>query len=182
MPMSPALARLLTTFAAPLALTLAVGCGGDKPTTAKAPEAAPEKTEKTPETAPEAGGEKVKTIEGGDPADDRFTLNIEPPADAAVGAEGKVKLSIVPTAPWHMNLDYPTTLAISPPSGVTLAKAELKKDDALRLDDGGCEYEVAFTPSAAGDASFTGKLKFAVCQDDACAPVEKDVEFRVAVK
>jgi len=168
-----------------LALAMTVGCGGDKETAAPASSSAAEASPATPaadaEKAPPVA-EKTKVIEGGDPADDRYTLKIDPPAEAAVGAEGKVKVTVVPKAPWHMNLDYPTSLAMNPAADVTLAKAEQKMEDVLRLEESGCEYEVAFTPTAAGDKSFTGEIKFAVCQDDACAPVTKSVEFQVAVK
>ncbi|MCA9661118.1 MAG: hypothetical protein KC486_22445 [Myxococcales bacterium] len=172
---------------ASLVLTLgaSVGCGGDKETSAPAKDAEAAKPADGAAPADAAKpeiAEKTKVVDGADPADERFDLKIEPPADAAVGAEGKVKVTIVPKDPWHMNLDYPTSLAVSSPSDVTLAKDTLAKDDLLRLDDNGCEMEVAFTPTAAGDKAFTGQLKFAVCQDDACAPVTKDVEFKVAVK
>ncbi|MEZ4383308.1 MAG: hypothetical protein R3A79_18410 [Nannocystaceae bacterium] len=176
--------RILTASLA-LSLVASVGCGGDKETSAPAKSAdasAPVDAAKPADAAKPEVAEKTKVVDGGDPADERFAVNIEPPADAAVGAEGKVKLTIVPKAPWHMNLDYPTSLAVSSPSDVTLAKETLAKDDLVRLDDEGCEMEVAFTPTAAGDKSFTAQLKFAVCQDDACAPVTKDVEFKVAVK
>lgn len=167
-----------------LTIALGVGCGGEKETAAPSPagsaEVAADPAAAAAPGAPTA--EKTKVIEGADPTDERFTVTIDRPADAVVGTEAKVKITIVPKDPWHMNLEFPTSLAVNPPDGVSLAKAEQKKEDVLRLDEGGCEYEVGFTPSAAGEKSFTGKLKFAVCQDEACAPVTKDVEFRVAVK
>ena len=171
-----------------LALVFAVGCGGDKETAAPASSSAAEAAAGPAAGADDAAaakapeGEKTKVIDGPDPADERFTVKIDPPADASVGAEGKVKVTVLPKDPWHMNLDYPTSLAVNSPTDVKLAKERLAKEDVLRLEDSGLEYEVAFTPSAAGDKSFTGELKFAVCQDDACAPVTQAVDFRVAVK
>ncbi len=171
-----------------LALVFAVGCGGDKETAAPASSSAAEAAAGPAAGADDAAapkapeGEKTKVIDGPDPADERFTVKIDPPADASVGAEGKVKVTVLPKEPWHMNLDYPTSLAVNSPTDVKLAKESLAKEDVLRLEDSGLEYEVAFTPSAAGDKSFTGELKFAVCQDDACAPVTQAVDFRVAVK
>lgn len=167
------------------ALVLAA-CGGEskpKAADAKSPDkAAPAPTAAADKDAgkPPDGGTKV--IEGADPVDDRYTLRVEPPADAAAGREGTVKVTVVPKAPWHMNLDFPTTLAIGAPDGVTLAKAEMKKADADKLDENSAEYSVKFTPAAAGDKSFTGKFKFAVCQDEACSPVTEEVAFKVAVK
>lgn len=162
-----------------------VACGGEtKPAAAdaKSPDkAAPAPVaDKGDAAKPADGGTKV--IQGGDPVDDRYTLRVDPPADAVAGREGTVKVTVVPKAPWHMNLDFPTSLAIGAPDGVTLAKAEMKKADADKLDENSAEYSVKFTPAAAGDKSFTGKFKFAVCQDEACSPVTEEVAFKVAVK
>ena len=171
-----------------LSLALVAACGGEQ----KQPTAeikTPEKTPSTPitrtaieqgDTKPGQGGTKV--IAGEDPTAARYEMRVEPPADAVAGREGTVKVTIVPKAPWHMNLDFPTSLALSPPDGVTLAKAELKKADARKLDENSAEFDVKFTPAAAGDKQFTGKFKFAVCQDEACSPVTEVVAFKVAVK
>ncbi len=177
--------RLFSSLSVSLML---VACGGEtKPAAAdaKSPDkgapAAVAKADHADAGKP-ADADKTKVIEGGDPIDDRYALRIDPPADAVAGREGTVKLTVVPKAPWHMNLDFPTSLAIAAPDGVTLAKAEMKKADADKLDENSAEYSVKFTPAAAGDKSFTGKFKFAVCQDEACSPVTEEVEFKVAVK
>lgn len=175
-----------TSACALLLLCLSVACGGDqKPTTpdAKAPDAG--KTAGKTEPAkvadpPKAEDPKVKVVDG--PGDDRFALRITPPADAAVGREGVVTIAAVPQGPWHINLDFPTKLALSAPDGVTLAKTELAKGDAAKLDEKSAEFAVKFTPSSAGDKQFTGEFKFAVCQDEACSPVTEKVDFKVAVK
>ncbi len=161
-------------------------CDGDKPAQPPADKApATDKqvanADPTPaEKPPEAG--KVKVEDGGDPADDRYTVNIEPPSEAGVGKDAKVKITVVPKAPWHMNLDYPTALDIKPPSGVKLAKSPLQKSDAEKLDENSAEFGLSFTADAAGEKEFTGQFRFAVCQDDACAPVQHDVAFKVAVR
>jgi len=179
-----------------LALLLVAGCSGEnKPATTTAPATTEKKTDGGDAAKPgdsdkavaaKSGGgdDKVKVVEGAAPgADDRYTLLIEPPADAAAGKESEVVVRVVPKAPWHINLDFPTALKLTPPaSGLTLAKSELKKADARKLDAEHCEYAVKVTPSAAGEHAVTGEFKFAVCQDEACSPVAEDVEFKVAVK
>jgi hypothetical protein len=121
-------------------------------------------------------------VDGPPPGEDeRYALEFDTP-EAAVGEEGKVTVRVVPKEPWHMNLDYPTSLKVEAPDGVALTKAELKKSDAKKLDEKSCEFDVAFTPDKAGDATLTGEFKFAVCQDEACSPVTESVEVKVAVK
>lgn len=175
-----------TPLHALLVLGLVAACGGEqtKPATpdAKSPEAKPVAQQaETPKAAdPGPAGDKVKVVDG--PGDDRFALRITPPEDAAVGREGVVTVAAVPQKPWHINLDFPTKLALSAPDGVTLEKAELVKADAAKLDDNSAEFAVKFTPTSAGDKTFTGEFKFAVCQDEACSPVTQKVDFKVAVK
>ena len=174
-------------------LLLAAGCSGEnKPATTTAPTPAAKTADGGDAAKPEpgkgtaaqsGGGEKVKVVEGAAPgADDRYTLEIQPPADAAAGKESEVVVRVVPKAPWHINLDFPTSLKLTPPAGLVLANARLEKADARKLDAEHCEYAVKVTPSAAGEHAVTGQFKFAVCQDEACSPVTKDVEFRVAAK
>lgn len=164
-----------------LVLGLAVACGGEqKPATpeAKTPDAKPVAAAKPAEDA--APADKVKVVDG--PGDDRFALRITPPDDAVVGREGVITVAAVPQKPWHINLDFPTKLALSAPDGVTLPKGEMVKADAAKLDDDSAEFAVKFTPTSAGDKTFTGEFKFAVCQDEACSPVTQKVDFQVAVK
>lgn len=168
-----------------LGLALAA-CGGDqKPAgpDAKSPDSSKTaaKTDAKPEVKPDAKtpDAKVKVVDG--PGDDRFALRIEAPPDAAVGREGTVKIAAIPQGPWHINLDFPTKLALTAPKDVTLAKAEFAKADAA-ISDKSAEFAVKFTPTAAGDKEFSGEFKFAVCQDEACSPVTEKVAFKVAVK
>lgn len=184
---SPVLPRTVRLSLLSLAITVGfAACGGEQkqPTAEfKTPEKTPAPITRTagePTDSKPAGGTKV--IAGEDPTEARYEMRVDPPADAVAGREGTVKVTVVPKAPWHMNLDFPTSLALSPPDGVTLAKAELKKADARKLDENSAEFDVKFTPAAAGDKQFTGKFKFAVCQDEACSPVTEEVAFKVAVK
>ncbi len=184
-------AAMITHTTRALLLCLSVGssvglsaCGGEqKPAgpDAKSPDKTAVAAPADKGGAPAKGEDpKVKVVDG--PGDDRFALRITPPSDAAVGREGVVTIAAVPQGPWHINLDFPTKLALAAPEGVALAKAELAKGDAAKLDDKSAEFAVKFTPSSAGDKAFTGEFKFAVCQDEACSPVTEKVSFTVAVK
>ncbi len=130
---------------------------------------------------PVEGEGKVATAPGGEPGDKEYTLQIEP-GEAKVGEQSKVSIRVVPQGKWHMNLEYPTKLEINPPDGTTVAKPKLAKADAVKLDEQGCEFAVAFTPQEAGDKKFTGEFKFAVCEDETCVPKTETLEFEVAVE
>lgn len=141
--------------------------------------------EDTPEPIagkPVEGEGKVGTKAGAEEGDEKqYSLQIDP-GEGKVGEEGKVTVRVVPEGAWHMNLEYPTALTVEAPEGVEVAKAKLKKDDAVTLDEKKAEFAVSFTPSEAGDKTFTGEFKFAVCQDEVCSPKTEKLEFRVAVK
>ncbi len=186
---------LFTTLGLGLGLGLAVGCGGESKPAATNPasegsakkEAAPAKEAKADDAAPtkEAkadDGAKTKVVEGKAPGDERYALLVEPPTDAAAGKEGEVIVRAVPKDPWHINLEFPASLKMETPAGVTLANASQKKADARAINDSTCEFGLKFTPDAAGEHTFTGKFKFAVCIDEACSPVTEDLSFKVAVK
>lgn len=177
----------MRTILATTALTLSLAAC-DSAETQKTETAAPAQNGDAPVPAddgaaaqkPAAEG-KVKVVEGAAPSDDdRYALEIKAP-EAESGKESKVTVRVVPKDPWHMNLDFPTSLKVDAPEGVALAKDALEKGDA-ELDEESCQFDVAFTPAAAGEQTFTGTFKFAVCQDEACSPVTEDIEFKVAVK
>jgi hypothetical protein len=134
------------------------------------------------EGTPVEGEQKVATVApDGAGANEQYALQIDP-GEATVGQPGTVSIRVIPNATWHMNLEYPTKLTVTPPAGVEVAKPKLGKDDAVKFDEQNCEFSVAFTPSEAGDKVFTGEFKFAVCQDTACVPKTEKLEFHVAVK
>lgn len=151
----------------------------------KSKDAEPAKTEAAPvevEGTPVEGEQKVATVApDGVGTNEQYALQIEP-GEATVGQPGSVSIRVIPNATWHMNLEYPTKLTVTPPAGVAVAKPKLGKDDAVKFDEQNCEFAVAFTPSEAGDKVFTGEFKFAVCQDTACVPKTEKLEFHVAVK
>ncbi|HLT36212.1 MAG TPA: hypothetical protein VK034_08000 [Enhygromyxa sp.] len=183
MPM-PKLAVSLVSLVATLALAACASSGGEAP--AKGKDGKDAAAEKSPDDQPIAGkpveGEgKVATAPGTGDSQKEYTLQIDP-GEATVGEESKVSIRVVPQGEWHMNLEFPTKLVIEPPTGTTVAKPKLEKADAVKLDEQGCEFAIAFTPSEAGAKTFTGEFKFAVCQDEACVPKTEKLQFEVAVK
>lgn len=188
-PMSK-LARALTLSLFTFSFTLGAcaGSGGEAP--AKTGEKGKDDAAKQPsegvqppeiEGKPVEGEGKVAVAAGGGATDKEYALQIDP-GEAKVGQESKVSIRVIPQGEWHMNLEYPTKLEITAPAGTTVAKPKLEKADAVKLDEQSAEFAIAFTPSEAGDKTFTGEFKFAVCQEEACVPKTEKLEFQVAVK
>ncbi|MFV8755778.1 hypothetical protein ACNOYE_34945 [Nannocystaceae bacterium ST9] len=176
---------LLLSLATTLLLPACAGDAAKGEATGKTDKADPSKGEPAAkieaEGKPVEGDQKVAVAEGSGDEEKQYDLQIDPPA-ATVGAEGKVSIKIVPRGVWHMNLDYPTSLSVEPPAGVTVGKPKQKKEDAIKIEEQVAEFAVAFTASEAGDKTFTGEFKFAVCEEDTCVPKTEKLQFVVAVK
>lgn len=173
---------LLLSLASLLLLPACAGGDATKPgdkAPAKADKPAEPESEGKIAGKPVEGDQKVAVAEGTEAKD--FDLQIDK-AEAKVGEEGKVTIKVVPRGEWHMNLEFPTVLKLEPPTGVSVTKVEQKQADAVKFDETSAEFAVAFTPSEAGDKTFTGEFKFAICQADVCSQRTEKLDFVVAVK
>jgi hypothetical protein len=128
--------------------------------------------------------------------DDRFKLKpeegklaIELPTDAKAGTESVAKITVTPGTGYHVNTEYPIKLTLTPPQGVTLAKASFvaggrdnAKGDADALDEKQLAIAVKLTPAAAGSYTVNGTFKFAVCDHDQCLAKKETIAIAVAAK
>jgi hypothetical protein len=115
-------------------------------------------------------------------ADSDYSSKITAPS-AKVNAKAVAKVKVEPRGKFHVNTEFPAKLILTAPAGVTLEKAKLTKADAVKLDEKGLEFDVAFTSAEKGKKEFKGELKFAVCfAESACVPKVEQVSFTVDVK
>ncbi len=152
---------------------LLLACGSDRSTQARQPTKNGSQPAAPHDQAPGGGGEVDPSL------DQRYAVNYELPAELPCGRESLAKVRVQPRSPWHMNLDFPVRLELERPDGVTLLLSELQRDHAERLDDEELVFPVVFTPATAGTKRFTGSLKFAVCGEEACSPINVPVDFTV---
>lgn len=148
-----------------------------------------------PEGAPKGmggGGEVMAQSAGGEDAfklkADEGKLQIEVPADAKAGSEVIAKVLVIPTDKYKVNKEFPTKLTLTPPAGVTIAKAEFKaggadesKGDADTFEDKQLAFSVKLTPQA-GSHTVSGTFKFAVCDKDTCLAKKEQISIVVAAK
>jgi hypothetical protein len=100
---------------------------------------------------------------------------------AQKGQPATAQVIITPAKGWHLNKDFPTSLKLNLPAGVTANKAALTKADAKLSDDEG-RFEVVLTSNEAGKKSVPGDLRFAVCTDTTCDPQRSAVTIEMEVK
>jgi hypothetical protein len=119
---------------------------------------------------------KPKTVQA-EPEGPRFDIDVDAPARATAGKTSEAHVKLRARAPWHMNLEYAPSLRVDAPAGVEVQA----KTRARRVDAEGAEFSLPFTPSSKGPTHFEGRLQFAVCVDEACAPESVPVDFTVEV-
>ncbi len=110
-----------------------------------------------------------------------FKLTVEAPP-AKKGQKAVAKVKITPGAGFHMNKEYPTSLNVSAPLGVTVDKPKQTMKDATKWEEQGGEFDVAYTAAKPGKQVVTGEIKFAVCSANSCDPKKSAVSFEIDVK
>ncbi len=124
--------------------------------------------------------------------DGSFDLTIEAPAPVPPGADARFRLVVEPGEGYKINVcepgaddcsDYPVKLSLAPPDGVAAGKTELARDEVVEhIDAHRLVVAFAVTPTAAGDYEIPARLKFAVCEADACLPKRVDLRAPLAAR
>ena len=132
--------------------------------------------------APPSGkGPAAPTAAGGDDKNDSsFNLVVASPDAVKAGADCVAHVTVTPGSGYHVNQEFPTKLVVTPPDGVTIAKAEMHKEDAAAFDANKLQFDVKMTPSKAGTYKVAALLKFAVCTESSCDPKKREIAFDVA--
>lgn len=113
--------------------------------------------------------------------DASYVLKVDSPA-AKKGEKTVAHVHITPGAGYHVNKDYPTTLSLTAPAGVTLDKVKQTAKDAAKLVETEAQFDVAYTAAKPGKQTVTGELKFAVCSANTCDPKKSPVSFQIDVR
>ncbi len=109
-----------------------------------------------------------------------YSVTIAAPA-TKVGAPSAASVTFKASAGYHINLDFPTTLKLNLPAGVSTPNAELKKGDAKVSKEEG-SFQFPLTAASAGQKAIQGELRFAVCTETTCEPQRTPVTITLDVK
>jgi hypothetical protein len=111
-------------------------------------------------------------------ADSSFSVKVEAPA-AQKAHKATAKIHITPGPGFHVNKEYPSSVKVVVPSGVTMDKDKLSPS---KVEEAGLDFEVGYLPNEAGKKTFTGEMKFAVCSANSCDPKKEALNFTIDVK
>lgn len=131
-------------------------------------------------SAPARGGKAAGSAASA--GEKMYRIQIDPPAEVAVGAEAKATITLAPLPPYKVNLEYPIKLALETSAGAKLDKAELGKADATALRKDELRLDPTFTLSTAGEHRFHGELRFSVCTETQCELAREPVSWAVRAR
>ncbi len=114
------------------------------------------------------GSEGGKGGAGATKKGDNYTLTVTPPDPGKKGQPVSAVVQVLPQNGYKINLEYPTKLTVTAPTGAAPAALELRAKQATALLEHELKFRPTFTVSEAGKLSFSGKLKFSVCTDQLC--------------
>jgi hypothetical protein len=132
----------------------------------------------------EAGGGNVPEKKAGAKATGQgYVVEVTVPEAAATeGRIGVARVTLKATSGFHVNKEFPLSLKVTAPEGISLAKTQLGADDAAKLEELEAAWDVKFTASAAGDKAFAATFRFAVCTETTCDPKIEKLAWNVQVK
>jgi hypothetical protein len=97
------------------------------------------------------------------------------------GEQASFEIRLTPKGNYHVNQDFPTTVSVTAPSGVTLPHAELAATDAAEMREQLARFDVPFTAQA-GEHRVTARVSFAVCTPEQCMPDERTLALSLPVQ
>lgn len=97
-----------------------------------------------------------------------FTLVGTAPAPVAAGAPATFEVVLTPLGAYHVNREYPWTVSVTGPDGVTLPQPTLESGSAAEMTDTIARFNVPFTASAAGTHHLVANVDFGICTDEGC--------------
>jgi len=118
---------------------------------------------------------------GAPKGDASYAIKVASPP-AQKGQRAAATIQIIPATGYHFNKQYPTSITMTAPSGVTLDKTKLGAKDATKLEESAAVFDVGYTAASPGKKTVTGELKFSVCSASECETKKTSVSFDVDVK
>ena len=99
----------------------------------------------------------------------------------ALGGTGTASLTIKVKGGWHVNDEAPISVALTPPSGVTVKKQKLTRADLAASSKESARFDIPVTATEAGKQTIGAEAHFVLCQEQACKPVKETVTLAIEV-
>ena len=166
----------VSVLAALLSSAALVACSKEtpKPEPSPAPTAAPvARAEPAPPPAP-GGAARLEAAGQG------YEVKVTPPEACTVGSQATAQVDLHPVDGYKVNMDFPTSLAVTATGGVDIEQAQQSPAEAEKFEEKGARFNVAFICTEPGDKSFGATFKFAVCTDTTCDPKREKLAWNTS--
>jgi hypothetical protein len=160
-----------------LVCALSIGCSGREAPAAATAEPPPVPVAEQPAEPPAPAEPPSDKVD-----DPTFELSVAPVGNYAAGKPGSVAITLTPRGVYHVNMDYPMSIALKAPAEITLAKSELQKAEAAEYTEKVARFDVPVTPTEAGTHQIEANVKFAVCTPENCVPDERTLALALTVQ
>lgn len=112
--------------------------------------------------------------------DPSFELRSEPGTPFQAGQEGHIGIRLTARGHHHVNQDYPISVQVTAPDGVTLPRATLARADAVEFSEALARFDVPFT-APTGHHELRALVDFAVCTPESCMPDSRTLAIAIDV-
>jgi hypothetical protein len=109
-----------------------------------------------------------------------FLLRSEPVGAFQAGTESHLAIRLEARGDHHVNQDYPISIQITAPEGVTLPHATLGRPEAAEFSEALARFDVPFTATA-GHHELRALVDFAVCTPESCMPDTRTLAIAIDV-
>ena len=114
-------------------------------------------------------------------AEDSFELRSSAAGPYTAGQAGTFEVRLTPRGNYHVNQDYPMTITLTGPDGVTFPSATVERAAATAYTEQLATFAVPFT-APAGQHDVRAVVDFAVCTPEACMPDTRTLAVHLAVQ
>jgi hypothetical protein len=99
----------------------------------------------------------------------------------AVGGTATSSLTIKVKGGWHVNGEAPISIALTPPSGLSVKKAKLTRADLAAATADSARFDIPVSATEPGKKIINAEAHFVICQEQACKPVKETLALAVEV-
>ena len=99
----------------------------------------------------------------------------------AVGAKSSASLTVTAKNGWHINGEAPITVLLTAPSGLTLGKTKLVREDLAESTQELARFEIPFEAVDVGTKVVLAEARFVMCQASACKPEKQTLSLNIEV-
>jgi hypothetical protein len=161
----------------------AAACGQSGGGAEPPPPAAPSAVAQPPAVAPQSAEPSKPAPPPSERVDDpTFEVAAKPAGPYATGKLSSFAVSLKPRGEYHINQDYPMSIAVAASPELEFPKPKLGKPEAAEFGEQLARFDVPFTAKAAGAHKVEAKVRFAVCTPENCVPDERTLAVVLPVE